>query len=161
MSGARKHHYTATIRWTGNRGEGTASYRGYGREHDILLDGKAPLPGGADPAFRGSRERLNPEEMLVCALSACHMLTYLHLCSVAGVVVTAYEDDASGIMVERGGDEAGRFVSATLRPRVRVADAAMAEQAMTLHDAAHDECFIGNSVSFDVTVLGEITVSDT
>ena len=56
------------------------------------------IRGSADPAYRGDAGRHNPEDMLVAALSACHMLWYLHLCSAAGIVVTAYEDAAEGVM---------------------------------------------------------------
>ncbi|MCY3830426.1 MAG: OsmC family protein, partial [Rhodospirillaceae bacterium] len=113
------HTYTATITWTGNRGEGTRSYRGYGREHDIACPGKPVLRGSADPAYRGDADRHNPEDLLVAALSACHMLWYLHLSASAGVVVTAYEDRAEGTMRTQA-DGAGEFTGVTLRPRVTI-----------------------------------------
>lgn len=78
----------------------TASYRGYSGEHVVDVDGKPPLKASADPAFRGDPELHNPEDLLVAALSQCHMLWYLALCSTSGIVVTAYQDDASGDMVE-------------------------------------------------------------
>ena len=58
-------------------------------------EGKPPLPGSSDPAFRGDPARWNPEELLVASLSTCHMLWYLHLCADAGVVVTDYVDRAT------------------------------------------------------------------
>src|ERR1051326_2634439 len=93
---SKEHRYSATIRWTGNRGTGTSGYRDYGRDHEIAIEGKPPISGSSDPAFRGDRGLHNPEDLLVCALSACHMLSYLHLCAVSGVVVAAYEDRAEG-----------------------------------------------------------------
>ena len=99
----KDHTYTATVTWTGNRGEGTRRYRGYGREHDIACPGKPVLHGSADPAYRGDADRHNPEDLLVAALSACHMLWYLHLCASAGVVVTAYEDRSEGTMRTHAG----------------------------------------------------------
>ena len=104
----------------GNRGEGTAGYKAYGREHEIACPGKPPLRGSADPLFRGDAALHNPEDLLVAALSACHMLWYLHLCSVAGVVVTAYEDAAEGTMETRPPEGSGAFTRVTLRPRVTV-----------------------------------------
>lgn len=147
----RSHHYQATIRWTGNTGEGTASYKSYSRAHEIEFDGKAPLAGSADPAFRGDAGGVNPEEMLVAALSACHMLWFLHLCSQARIVVTAYEDDATGTMdeIEGGG---GRFSEIELKPRVQIMTDADEDAVTSLHEKAHKLCFIANSVNFDVKV---------
>lgn len=149
MAGASKEHrYAATIRWTGNRGTGTSSYRAYGRDHEISAGEKPSLPGSSDPAFRGDGARWNPEDLLVCALSACHMLTYLHLCADAGIVVTAYEDRAEGTMRETS-DGGGRFAEVVLRPRVSVASGDPIA-ARRLHEEAHRLCFIASSVDFPV-----------
>src|SRR5690349_8737377 len=78
---AHRHTYAVTTTWTGNRGAGTASYRAYGRDHDLLAEGRPALPASTDPAFRGDPERWNPELLLVAALSDCHLLSYLHLCA--------------------------------------------------------------------------------
>src|SRR5215469_9487014 len=95
----RKHHYHIALNWTGNLGTVTSDYRAYSRNHEISMDGKpAPLAGSADRVFRGEASRYNPEELLVAALSACHLLSYLHLCADAGIVVTAYRDHAEGTM---------------------------------------------------------------
>ena len=68
----------------------------------ISIAGKPDLPASADKPFRGDPSRWNPEDLLLAALSECHLLSYLHACVVAGVVVVAYEDEASGTMVEDG-----------------------------------------------------------
>lgn len=141
--------YETSLRWTGDRGEGTADYRAYGREHLISAAGKPDLAGSADPAFRGDADRWNPEELLVAALSACHMLMYLHLCADAGVVVTGYEDDASGVMV-MAADGGGDFREVVLRPRVTVAAADMIATGEGLHERASTLCFIARSVNFPV-----------
>src|SRR5438876_4302383 len=119
-----KHHYKVTIRWTGNSGSGTANYRAYERSHLILIDNKANILGSSDPAFRGEKNKHNPEDLLISSLSSCHMLWYLHLCSEAGVVVVDYIDTATGIMVEtpNGG---GHFTEVTLNPIVFVAENSM------------------------------------
>ncbi|HLY56474.1 MAG TPA: OsmC family protein, partial [Stellaceae bacterium] len=108
----RQHRYRTTVRWTGNLGTGTASYRGYARAHEIEAPGKPAIPGSSDPAFRGDPARWNPEELLVASVSACHKLWYLHLASEAGIVVTEYVDSAEGEMVEEA-DGAGRFIQVT------------------------------------------------
>src|SRR6188474_3069753 len=99
----KQHAYNATITWTGNKGTGTSGYRAYERSHTISAENKADIAASSDPVFRGDKTRYNPEELLVASLSACHLLTYLHLCADSGVVVTGYFDDATGIMVETEG----------------------------------------------------------
>src|ERR1700675_1705650 len=98
----REHHYQITVTWTGNTGTGTSHYRAYGRDHQISAGTKcAPVLGSSDPAFRGDPSRYNPEELLVGALSACHMLWFLHLCAVHHVTVENYEDQAVGTIEEK------------------------------------------------------------
>lgn len=144
-----EHTYAASLRWTGDRGEGTAAYRGYGREHVLSARGKPDIGGSSDPAFRGDASRWNPEELLVAALSSCHLLMYLHLCAEAGAVVVGYEDDASGVMA-MAGDGGGEFTEVTLRPRVTVAEESMIAAAEAQHARAHELCFIARSVNFPV-----------
>jgi organic hydroperoxide reductase OsmC/OhrA len=146
----KEHHYTATTRWTGNQGTGTSDYRTYSRNHVVSMPGKADLLCSSDPAFRGDKTRHNPEDLMVGALSGCHMLWYLHLCAVNGVVVTEYEDEAAGVMRENP-DGSGEFTSVVLRPRVTVTDASMIGKANALHHEAHRMCFIARSVNFPVT----------
>lgn len=153
----REHHYAVTVEWTGNLGPGTTNYRAYDRRHEITAEAKPPIPGSSDPAFRGDRQRWNPEDMLVASLSACHMLWYLHFCAVNGIVVTAYRDRAEGTMAEDGGG-AGRFVSVTLKPEITVEPGADLAKARALHHDAHASCFIANSVNFPVGCAPEIRV---
>ena len=144
----RLHAYAITTTWTGDRGEGTTGYRAYGRDHDLDADGRPTLAASSDPAFRGDADRWNPELLLVAALSDCHLLAYLHLCAVNGVVVTGYRDEATGTMEQVG--DGGRFTEVVLRPVVTVADASMIERANALHHDAHESCFIAASVNFPV-----------
>jgi organic hydroperoxide reductase OsmC/OhrA len=94
--------------------------------------------------------------MLVASVSACHMLWYLHLCADAGVVVSAYEDSATGIMTQTA-DGAGRFTEVVLYPHVTLAGGANADLAQRLHQTAHDKCFIANSVNFPIRVEPTVT----
>lgn len=144
-----EHRYSVRTTWTGDRGTGTSGPRDYDRAVTIEIDGKPALLASSDKPFRGDPGRWNPEDMLVAALSECHLLSYLHACVQAGVVVVGYEDEASGLMVEdgRGG---GAFREVVLRPRVTVADASMIEAARSAHAQAHAWCFIANSVNFPV-----------
>ena len=147
---SRKHKYETLVTWTGDRGQGTSDYRSYDRTHDASSSGRPPIPGSSDPAFRGDADRWNPELLLVAALSQCHMLSYLHRCAIGGVVVTAYEDAAEGVMVETP-DGGGHFEQVMLRPVVTVAEPGMIEPAQELHREAAALCFIAASVNFPVS----------
>jgi organic hydroperoxide reductase OsmC/OhrA len=145
----QQHTYQATIRWTGNTGSGTEHYIHYERSHVISIQGKPDILGSSDPAFRGDSTQHNPEDLLLSSLSACHMLWYLHLCADAGIVVTAYTDEASGTMVMNK-NGSGQFTEVVLHPRVTIQNARHTEEAIALHDKAHQMCFIANSVNFEV-----------
>lgn len=155
MAQPRLHHYRAEIEWTGNRGRGTDSYTGYGRDHVIRIPGRPEIAGSADAAFRGDGSRVNPEDMLLAAVSACHMLTYLHRAMDAGVVVTAYLDRAEGVLEQQptGG---GRFREVVLRPTVTISRDSSAEAARQAHVPAHHACFVANSVNFPIRCEPEI-----
>jgi organic hydroperoxide reductase OsmC/OhrA len=155
----RLHDYAATVTWTGPEAGSTKTYAGYSREHEIAFDGKdAVLRGSADGSFRGDASLVNPEELLVASLSACHMLSYLAVCALEGIEIVSYVDRARGQMAEVGG--AGRFVSVTLEPRVTIARAADRDRAIALHANAHEVCFIANSVNFPVTLEPETIVTE-
>ncbi len=153
------HHYTTQLNWTGNRGEGTTDYTAYDRDHVLVAGDKPEIPGSSDPSFRGNPRRYNPEELLVGSLSACHMLWYLHLCSVNGVVVVDYHDYAEGTMEETG-EGGGHFTAVVLRPVVTVSEAGMGNKAMELHHQAHKHCYIASSCNFPVTHEPEVRVGD-
>ena len=144
-----EHRYALTVRWTGNLGAGTSSYRGYSRDHDVEIPGLPVLRGSADPTFHGDRQRYNPEQLLLAALSQCHMLSFLHVAVKHGVVVTAYEDRAEGLM-RTNRDGSGQFESVTLKPTVTVAAPAAPDLLEELHAEANKVCFIARSVNFPV-----------
>lgn len=153
---AKEHTYSATVTWTGNRGEGTTNYKAYTRHYDIACDGKPVIKGSADPGYMGDAACHNPEDMLLAALSACHMLWYLHLCAVSKVVVTSYEDTAEGAM-QTNPDGSGEFTSVTLKPRITVTPESDLAKAESLHEKANAMCFIARSVNFPIEHDAEIT----
>ena len=147
---ARRHRYQVTNVWTGNLGSGTSAYRAYSRNHELSGAGKgAPIAGSSDPVFRGDPSRYNPEELLVGALSACHMLWVLHLCADAGIAVTGYTDEALGEMDEHE-DGSAEFTRVVLRPRMTIADPARAAEAIAMHHRAHQVCALARSMNFPV-----------
>ena len=146
---SRQHRYQVEVEWTGNLGSGTSSYRSYTRALALRSPGRPTILGSSDPAFRGDETRWNPEQLLLASLAMCHQLSYLHLCSVAGVIVIAYLDQAEGFMDETN-DGAGQFVRVVLRPRVTVAAGSDVTLALRLHHDAGEKCFIARSVNFPV-----------
>ncbi len=142
------HEYRLTVDWHDD--PGTVDYRSYTRDHVVSAEGKPGLAGSSDRAFRGSADRWNPEELLVAALSQCHLLSFLHAAADAGVVVTGYTDHPVGRMT-KDDDGGWSFTSVVLHPEVTVVGSADADLT-ALHHTAHEACFIARSVAFPVTV---------
>lgn len=155
----KKHDFPNRIIWTGNRGTGTSAYKAYNRTWDMALDGKETLSCSNDPLLGGDPSKYNPEDMLIAAVSSCHMLWYLHLCSTAGVIVTAYEDYPIGIG-ESEPDGTGHFVEAILRPKITITPDSDADKALVIHDDIHKHCFIAKSVNFPVRFEVQISQHD-
>jgi organic hydroperoxide reductase OsmC/OhrA len=145
----REHNYKLTAVWTGNKGDGTKNIRTYDRSHTVSVEGKPELFLTTDNPVVGDKSKLNPEDLLVTAISSCHMLSYLYVCAMEGIVITSYTDNTTGIMIENtsGG---GNFKEVTLNPIFYVADESMVEKAIELHHKAHEICYIANSVNFEV-----------
>ncbi len=151
-----KHHeYIASVEWTGNTGQGTSSYKSYQRDWRLVTKDKQVVECSNDPVLGGDPGKHNPEDMLVAALSSCHMLWYLHLCAVGGIVVTSYKDTPLAIgELERTG--AGRFKSITLRPKITITAASDEKKAHAIHDDIHQYCFIARSINFPVIIDPDI-----
>jgi organic hydroperoxide reductase OsmC/OhrA len=147
--------YTADVAWALRDGEDFAKGR-YSRGHLITFDGGLLVPASASPHVVGKwavEEAVDPEEMFVAALSNCHMLTFLHKARLAGFVVTAYRDNASGVMEEVAPGKMA-VTKVTLSPKIEwQGDAPDAAALAQLHHEAHEECFIANSVKTEVTVV--------
>jgi organic hydroperoxide reductase OsmC/OhrA len=147
MAGRHEHGYRLSTRWVG-AGETGIADDAFPREFHVSIDGKAELVGSADPAFRGDSSKHNPEELLLAALSGCHLLSYLALAARARIRVVAYEDEATGKIDMKDGRI--RFVEAVLRPTVTIAADADPAKAEALHAQAATICFIANSLNFPV-----------
>ncbi|MBX9747540.1 MAG: OsmC family protein [Hyphomonadaceae bacterium] len=148
--------YTATVTWL--RGDDVFADGKYSRAHEISFDGGVTMPGSSSPhvvKLPLSREdAVDPEEMLIAALSSCHMLTFLDLARRAGFVVDAYSDEAEGKM---GKDERGRLAVTQVRLNpVIVWDGKQPapEELRELHHKAHEACFIANSFRGDIAIGG-------
>lgn len=155
----KKHDYHIQTKWTGNTGRGTASYTSYDRDFCVSgAEKSGDIQGSSDPVFRGNPSRYNPEELYVSAISSCHMLWYLHLCSDAGIIVTNYVDNAKGVMVENKGGS-GQFSEVVLFPQVEITDPEQVDAAIALHKKAHRYCFIANSCSATILCRPSVTVN--
>lgn len=147
--------HRAAVEWTLKDGEDFAAGR-YGRGHQISFEGGHTAPGTASAQVVGNKwaqaGAIDPEEMLTASLSACHMLTFLHKAREAGFVVTRYRDDAEGVMEKIEGDRMA-VTRVTLKPQISYAGRApTADERNRLHHAAHEQCFIANSVKTQVVV---------
>lgn len=143
--------HKATIVWS-RQGKDFA-YKSYSRDHVWRVNGN-DVPASATPAYLGNPQRVDPEAALVAALSSCHMLTFLALASNKGFVVDSYEDEAVGHLEKNA---AGKMAvtRVELRPKIKFGGAKQPAAADVdwLHDKAHKECFIANSVTTEVHVM--------
>jgi organic hydroperoxide reductase OsmC/OhrA len=148
------HEYRATVAW---RREGEDFARGrYSRGHEWRFDGGVTVPASASPAVVPapfSREdAVDPEEAFVAALSSCHMLTFVDMARRTGIVVDSYEDEAVGSM-ERIAPGRMAITRVTLKPRIVFRDGVPDAQKLDdLHHAAHEACFIANSVKTEILI---------
>ena len=148
------HLFEGTLIWTGQASQADGKLK-LDREYLIEFRDKAPLPGSSPAVFKGDESKHNPETLMVSSLMACHHLTYVSMCERAGIAMTGYEDRAVGALERKDGKI--RMVKVTLHPRVRVRDAGQLEQAKALHQNAHEDCFMANSVNFEVLVQAEVS----
>ena len=152
----KKHQYNISIEWIGNKGEGTKDYRAYDRDYWVSIDGKPKIIGSSDPAFLGNKAAINPEEMLVASISACHMLWFLHLAAESDVVIVSYIDQAKGKMIEKQ-DGSGYFEHVELFPHTNALNGTN-DLIESLHHLAHEKCFIANSMNFPVLIHASHTI---
>lgn len=144
--------YTATIHWQRGPDEPFTDNR-YGRGHQWSFDGGVSFRASSSPYVvprYSDPAGVDPEEAFIASLSSCHMLTFLYLAAKAGFVVDSYDDTAEGRMAKT---PEGRVwvAEVVLHPAVRWAGTAPDAGAQTaLHHAAHDECFIANSVKTEL-----------
>ena len=156
MGIAGENQFTSNVIWTGNTGVGTATYDSYQRSWDVAVPGKPVIHCSNDPALGGDPSLMNPEDMLLSALSACHMLWYLHLAAVAKITVTGYRDEPLGLG-ETSPNGAGRFVKAILRPQITVVPGTDLVKAEATHQKVHNYCYIARSMNFPIEITPTFT----
>ena len=143
-----EHH--ATVSWQATSDD--FSYEKYARDHNWIFPGGCEFPASAAPDFLGSPHRVDPEEAFVASLSSCHMLTFLAVASRRRLAVARYVDHAVGTM-EKNADGKLAITRVALRPEIEFSgDAPTAERLAKMHELAHRECFIANSVRTEIVV---------
>jgi organic hydroperoxide reductase OsmC/OhrA len=131
---------------------GNFDYETYDRTHRIKFEGGQEISGSAAPDFKGLAQHANPEETLAAAASACHMLTFLAFCSKKRIPLTSYRDEATAVLEK---NEAGKMAitKIILRPQLQFdGEAPDAETIAKLHERAHQECFVANSMKASIEV---------
>jgi organic hydroperoxide reductase OsmC/OhrA len=147
--------HIADIKWAAKETSEEFLKGRFSRAHAVSFDGGTVVPASASPHVVGKwavEAAVDPEEMLVAALSSCHMLSFLHQARLAGFPVKAYDDRAEGVTEEIA---PGRLAvtKVALRPKIEWAGAApKPDELKHLHHQAHEACFIANSVKTQVTV---------
>ena len=145
------HTFKAQVHWTINEGESTINPRTFSRNHKVIIDNKAtPLHVSAAKPFRGDDTLYNPEDLLLSALTSCHMMSYLYVCAQHQIEVLSYTDSSEGdLEVESSGS--GRFKTVRLKPVVTIKDETRKDLALSLHQKANELCFIANSCNFPIS----------
>ncbi len=132
------------------------AYKDYNREHQLRFAGGHTMRASSAVEYLGKMEHPNPEEMMVAAMSSCHMLTFLAVASKRSFIVERYEDHAVGYL-EKNANGKLAVTRAILRPKVTFRDNSPdAEQLARMHETSHKECFIANSVSTVITVESQV-----
>ena len=143
--------HKATVKWS--RGGKDFTYKTYSRDHVWIANGNE-IPASSTPTYLGSPDRVDPEAALVAALSSCHMLTFLALAANKGFVVESYDDAAVGHL-EKNAQGKLAMTRVELHPKIVYGGGKQPTAADLdwMHDKAHRECFIANSVTTEVKVV--------
>jgi organic hydroperoxide reductase OsmC/OhrA len=152
---SQQHAFEGELHWTGHAGEDEHGKLTLERSYVLRFKDKAPIEGSSPGIYKGDDKRHNPETLMVASLMACHHTTYIAVCERAGVRVLEYRDTATGTLAMKDGKM--RMVRIVLWPQVRIADPAQLDVARELHAKAHANCFMTNSVNFEVTVEPTVT----
>lgn len=150
------HDFSSSLTWELSQGGTTQNPRKFSRNHVVQVSGKPPLEVSAAKPFRGDSAKYNPEDLLLSAVSSCHMMSYLYVCSQHHVEVLSYTDEANGILEVVG--EGGKFTKVELNPVVVLRNEKDINLAKELHKKASELCFIANSCDFPIVYNPTVSV---
>ena len=141
------------ISLTWSRGDAPFTYNDNPRNHSIAFKNGAPITFSASPAYKGDASKGDPEDLLLAALSSCHMLSFLAIAAKKKVMVDSYQDDAAGFLENDSSKEGGgKWWLARVILRPKVVSSADAATLAEIHHLAHEACFIANSVKTEIRV---------
>jgi peroxiredoxin-like protein len=152
---AQQHVFEGTLHWSGGSHQDEHGKLKLARAFAVRFKDKPAIEGSSPAVFNGDDSRHNPETLMVASLMSCHHLTYLAVCERANIALLEYNDSATGTLAIKDGKM--RMVEIVLWPQVRIANAAQLDQARELHAKAHANCFMSNSVNFEVRVEPAVT----
>jgi organic hydroperoxide reductase OsmC/OhrA len=142
--------YRTNLKWS--KTTDSFHYDTYNRAHEVSFASGTRIAASSAPEYKGDADRVNPEEQLLGAISSCHMLTFLAIASKKGFIVTSYTDDAS-CFLEPGENKVLSVTRAILRPKIAFEGREpSAEELAKMHESAHRNCFIAQSVKTAVTI---------
>ena len=153
------HQFETTLRWPAETTQTLPPSPAFSRNNILGGAGKPDVPGSSPAIYGGDANRYNPEELLLMSLAQCHMLTYLAIAAKKNITILAYDDRATGTLGVGENAAAGAKMSmqsVMLHPRVTVAKGTCLTDAKAMHDKAHANCFMANSVNFPVSFAAEI-----
>lgn len=143
--------HEAAIRWA--HAPHSTESNTYSRNHSVALNGNQEVAVSASVEFKGDPDCADPEQMLISAVSSCHMLFFLAIAEMQGFQVESYQDDPKGYL-ERNDKKGMAITRIELSPRIAFGgDKVPDQEAISkIHTKAHASCFIRNSVTADVTI---------
>jgi organic hydroperoxide reductase OsmC/OhrA len=151
------HEHRVSIHW--RRETDSFDYPAYNRSHLWQFESGVAVPASAAPPFLGTPDRVDPEEAFVAAISSCHMLTFLAICSRKRIRVDSYTDHAIGYMEENARGKLA-VTRVDLDPQIVFGENAPGTEAIQkIHHLSHEECFIANSVNTEIRVLAQRSTS--
>ena len=151
------HTFKAELNWKLKLENNIKYPKRISKNHQVNIEGKQLMKVSAAKAFKGDASLHNPEDLLLSALTSCHMMSYLYVCSQHNVEVLEYSDNSEGILEVEGSGK-GSFKSVELNPDVVIKDSQNIELAKELHAKANELCFIANSCNFPIHHRAKISV---
>ena len=143
------HTFETFLTWPADAAQKLPPDPAFSRDGVLAATGKPDIPGSSPAVFGGDATRYSPEELMMLSLSECHMLTYLAIAAKKRLGILKYQDRVTGSL---GVGPSGKtqMIEVLLRPRVTVTKGTNLEDVRVMHEKAHANCFIANSVNFTV-----------
>lgn len=146
----RELKYNIGLSWLGGVNK-DKNYR-YDKTYELSFKNKPSIKGSADVVFHGDKNLYNPEEMLLAALSSCHMMSFFYLCGINKIEIKSYVDSPQGFL-EINTNGSGQFKNVVLEPTIILSEKEDLVKMATLFKQASDYCFIARSCNFEIAHL--------